>query len=340
MKRGLIIGKFYPFHAGHAHLISTAEKRCDRLVVLVCDRSDQVFNGEERAAWIREAFPSIEVLVIRDIFHDDDSRLWAEYTRAFLGYAPDIVFTSEDYGDAYASFLGAKHILVDKARSTVPISGTLIRSNPYGSWGFLSDSVRAALARRVALVGPGSTGKTTLAKALAEHYETVWVPEFARLYIEGKLTSSMDWKDEEFVCIARVQNAMEDTLARRAQRILFSDTNAWTTRLWHGVYQETKCVSLDELVSDRQYDMVFLMDDDIPFVSDGLRDSERLHRSTTAYFAEQLNRDGIAYTVLSGSSEERKRRAIEACESLLASGKDIFESFPRQGKQKLGSVLI
>ncbi len=226
MKRGIVIGKFYPFHSGHAYLIETARQQSDQLTVLVCDRSDQVFTGAERASWIKESFPEIEVRVMRDIFDDDNSKRWAEYTIAFLGYQPDVVFTSEDYGEGYAHYLGAKHILVDRERLTIPMSGTLARKNPFTQWHRLSAAVRARLVRRVVIMGAESTGTTTIARALAEQLQTVWVPEFGRLYSEGKQPSQTEWKTEEFVFIAEEQNRMEDYYARLANKILICDTGS------------------------------------------------------------------------------------------------------------------
>lgn len=68
--------------------------------------------------------------VIPDTLNDDDSAGWAEYTRRWLGYTPDVVFTSEDYSERYAYYLGCRHVLVDRERRHVAISGTAIRSNP------------------------------------------------------------------------------------------------------------------------------------------------------------------------------------------------------------------
>ncbi len=328
MKKGLVVGKFYPFHSGHAYLISTALKNSDRVVVLVVDKSTQVFSGEERAGWIREAFPDVDIRVVRDIERDDDSAMWAEYTIEILGYAPDVVFTSEDYGIAYAKFLGAEHFLVDKERVTFPISGTKVRENPYLTWEFLSKPVRASLVRRIAIVGAESTGTTTLSRALAQHFHTVWVPEFGRLYSEGKVTSDTAWETEEFARIARAQNSLEDGLARFANKILICDTNAWATRLWHERYLGRLDPSVDALARHRHYDLVILTGDEIPFEQDGLRDGEHIRHAMQKRFRELLRSEGIPHMLLSGSHEARLAKAIQMCESLLVSGSDVFSRFP------------
>jgi NadR type nicotinamide-nucleotide adenylyltransferase len=330
MNRSIVVGKFYPFHAGHAYLIGTALKGSDQVTVLVVDHSTQVLPGEERAAWIREMFPQAKVRVIRDIERDNDSKAWAEYTLALLGYRPDKVFTSEDYGTAYAKFLGAEHILVDKQRVAVPISGTKIRKNPYAAWEHMSAPVRARLARRVALVGAESTGTTTLTRALAKQFRTTWVPEFGRFYTEGKMLSETKWETEEFAFIADIQNRMEDAYARQADRILFCDTTAWATRLWHERYMGRLDPAVDALAHNRRYDLVILTGDEIPFVDDGMRDGEHIRHAMQGRFRELLESECIPYIEVRGSVEERLAQAVVACEGLLRSGDDIFGGFPRQ----------
>ena len=120
--------------------------------------------------------PTAHVRVLDDPGEDDNSRFWAEYTVQRLGYTPDIVFSSEDYGEAYTRYMGCRHIMVDRERVHVPISASAIRSHPLRHWEFLEPCVRAYFVKRVCVVGAESTGTTTLARQLAEHYRTVWVP--------------------------------------------------------------------------------------------------------------------------------------------------------------------
>src|SRR4051794_37854135 len=149
MTRGLIIGKFYPFHNGHKYLIDTAIRQVDQLTVLVGDGPRYKIDAETRCAWIRDEFPQINVQSVPEVPADDDSAGWASYTREFLGYVPDIVFTSEAYGDVWAKFLQTRHVLVDQERHQVACSGTTIRQNPLAHFAYLPPVVRAYFARRV-----------------------------------------------------------------------------------------------------------------------------------------------------------------------------------------------
>ncbi len=113
----------------------------------------------------------VTVLVIDDIYSDDDSKEWADLTIGWLGYSPDAVFTSEDYGDRYAAFMGSTHVLVDKARLQVPCSGTAIRTNLSRNGNIWEPPVRAWFVKRICVLGAESTGTTTLAQALAREFK-------------------------------------------------------------------------------------------------------------------------------------------------------------------------
>ncbi|MBL8211133.1 MAG: AAA family ATPase [Bryobacterales bacterium] len=319
MTRGFVIGKFYPPHRGHSFLIETALANADAVTVAVCDHPSQLIPAALRAAWLREMHPAAAIIVVEDLGHDDDSAFWAGYTRLFLGFTPDIVFTSEDYGHTWAHHLGCRHVQVDKARVQVPVSGTAIRHNPYQHWQYIGPPVRAFFARRVCVLGAESTGSTTLARALAAHFHTAWVPEVGRLYSEGKWTTADAslWTTPEFTCIAETQNRLEDQLARLANRILICDTNSFATRLWHQRYTGALSPEADALAAGRRYDLYLLTAPDIPFVQDGLRDGEHIRHAMHQRFVEELDRLNTDWLLLTGTHEQRMATAIPACQALL-----------------------
>src|ERR1035437_7065411 len=243
---GLVIGKFCPPHRGHKLLIDAATHQSERTVVILCAKPTDTIPGELRGRWLREIHPTVEVMVIDDRYDKNDSRIWADNTVRWVGRAPDAVFTSEDYGDRYAELMGSKHVLVDKPRERVPISGTAMRNDPYANWGFIEPPVRAWFAKRVCVVGAESTGTTTLAKTLAGLLQTAWVDEYGREYSEIKLArNDPDWRSEEFTAIAEEQTRREDDAARRSNRVLICDTNAFVTVLWHRRYIDRKSTRLN-----------------------------------------------------------------------------------------------
>jgi NadR type nicotinamide-nucleotide adenylyltransferase len=180
MTTGFIIGKFYPFHFGHMYLLDVAQANCDHLIVWICEKAEQTVLGHVRAQWIKELYPDVEVRLVPDTLSDDDTQGWATYTLRVLGKAPEIVFTSEDYGEPYAKAMGSKHYLVDKHRVHIPVSGTKVRNDAFANWLFLAPPVRAYFAKRIVVLGAESTGTTTLSRTLAKHFSTAWVPEYGR----------------------------------------------------------------------------------------------------------------------------------------------------------------
>jgi NadR type nicotinamide-nucleotide adenylyltransferase len=309
--RGLVIGKFLPPHRGHRHLIETAAARCRRLTIIVCGKPTDPIPPELRRAWLAEMFPAAEVMLIDDRYDENDSRVWAENTIAWLGRAPDVVFTSEAYGDPYAAHLGCTHVSVDPARGAVACSGTMVRNDPYANWRFIDPPVRGWYARRVCVLGAESTGTTTLARALAEALDTVWVEEYGREYSADKFASGVTtWTTDEFVAIAREQCRREDEAARRANRVLVCDTNALATRLWHRRYVGGESIEVKCIADSQPCDLYLLTGDEIPFVQDGLRDGEHIRSEMHSWFRQALADQPVAWIELRGDPDERLTRAV------------------------------
>lgn len=318
--RGLVVGKFYPPHRGHKYLIDTAQKQVDGLWVIVCGKPEHNPSGDLRAAWLREIHPDVHVLLIDDKLDADDSRLWAENSIRWLGFRPNVVFTSEDYGEAFAGFLECAHVSVDRQRLKVPISGTAVRANPFAHWDFLESCVRSYYAFRVCLVGAESTGKTTLSQALAEYYKTVWVAEYGREYSKRKLESENpdSWTSGEFAHIARTQCKLENDSARHANRILICDTDAFATGIWHRRYMNCASREVEAITSTHRCPDLYLVPDvATPFVQDGTRDGEHIREWMHEVFIRELTTRKLPFYTLSGSPEERLRVAINLIDETL-----------------------
>jgi NadR type nicotinamide-nucleotide adenylyltransferase len=323
--QGVVLGKFLPFHTGHEHLIRTALGRVRNLTVIVVARGDQAIPGATRGRWIEEAFPDARVVVLDQDevgLADHDTDGWARETIRAVGRAPDVVFTSEDYGDAWAAAMGAEHVLVDRRRRAVPISATRIRRDPQRHFEYLSRGARAHYVKRVVLLGAESTGKTTLARALAEHYGTVWNPEFGHVYSWFRAEPADDWASwttGEFVEIAQTQNWYEDFMATQARRVLFCDTSAWTTNLFHELYLGERSAEVDRLAG-REYDLAIVCDPMTPFAQDEFgarRDGPHRAAMHEAYI-RHLDETGARYVVVAGTHAQRMQQATAAVDALLA----------------------
>ena len=319
--RGLVIGKFYPPHRGHKYLIEVAKSQCEDLTVIICWKPNETISGRLRASWLQKIHPDVHVMVIEDDkLADDDSASWAAYTVALLGYTPDAVFTSEAYGDPYASFMGTVHVLVDLTRTHIPISATIVRKDPLASARYLEPCVRAHFARRVCVLGAESTGTTTIARSLGEHYKTVWIPEYGRMYSEGKLKAGKEaeWRSEEFLFIAHQQAALEDALAESSNGLVICDTDPFATSVWHERYLGKPLPALDTYAVDRSYALYIVTGDEIPFVQDGTRDGEHVRHDMHKRFIEKLIQYKKPFVVVSGDPDQRLKAAIVAIEKTFS----------------------
>ncbi|MER6216012.1 AAA family ATPase [Streptomyces sp. NPDC001272] len=352
---GLVLGKFYPPHAGHHHLVRTAQDQCERLTVLVCAASVESVPLADRVAWMREEHPGAEVVgAVDDIPVDlHDPRVWEAHMaifRAAVGRPVDAVFTSEEYGTELARRFGAEEVCVDPARTLFPVSGTAVRADPAGCWEFLGPAVRAALTRRVVVLGAESTGTTTLSRELAAHYrrrggvwaKTGWVAEYGREYSEEKLAAARaadpaaSWEDvaftsREFPVIARRQDENEERAARLGSPVLFCDTDSFATGIWHERYVGGRNREVERIAARTRRDLYLLTDHEhVPFEDDGLRDGPELRPWMTARFSRELARTGRRFLLVSGDRGSRLAQAVAAVDGLLAEGWQFAAPLPER----------
>ncbi len=322
-RHGLVIGKFYPFHKGHEYLISEAMKVCEDLTVLVCYNTvKENISGTNRANWIRETFgAAISVKVIFDIDKDDDSIAWAEHTKTIFNemkwFLPDVFISSESYGFPFSEAMGIPHVLVDIDRNTFPISGTMVRENPTKYYHMLPTATQHYYSQKMVVLGAESTGTSTLAKALSEHYNVACVPEFGRYFVENLPMRVEDyvWSRNDFVNIARMQEMWIESYIPM-NRMLVCDTDSFATVLWHERYMGGWDRSIDMTEGERIY---ILTADDIPFVQDGTRDGEHIRHDMHLNFINKLRDCRKTFIVVSGSHEERMKAAIKFIESKILS---------------------
>jgi len=314
---GVTVGKFNPPHLGHLHLIRCAAGRVDHLYVLLGDRTGQSIGAYRRARWLDIDSPgNVTVLVTPDDLPEANEP-WAKRALDVLPQAPDVAFTSEPWGPGWAEAMGATHVSVDLARDSHPITATALRQDLRANFEWLAPAARVDLVHRVVLAGAESTGKTTLAEALARHFQTTWVPEYGRQYWHGRAhLADQRWQTEEFRHIARTHHDMADELARRASGgLLILDTDALVTNVWHHRYCGATDADVAEMATRHRPDLYLVAAPDFDWVQDGTRESqderEEMHRLTL----EMVSNSGSAYEVVGGAHEERLDAAIAAIES-------------------------
>jgi NadR type nicotinamide-nucleotide adenylyltransferase len=324
MTTALVLGKFLPPHAGHVHLVERARGMADEVMVLLLANSGEPIPVEVRHRWLEELFPwaTVRSAVVDHVIDYSDAAVydfWAATIKEVTGRQSfDLLLTSEPaYGDMTAERIGARHVLVDPDRAAVPLSATMVRANPYAHWEQLSPGVRAWYAKRVLLTGAESTGTTTTAEALAELYQTVWVPEYGREYSIPKDARGETWTTAEFVHIARRQQELEDEAAREANRILFCDTDALATAIWHEQYLGSRAPEVEAVARARTYDLILLTAADIPWVQDGDRNSDEVRQRMQRRFEAELALRPEPVVELRGPLATRLATAIEAIDTHL-----------------------
>jgi len=167
---------------------------------------------------------------------------------------------------------------------------------------------------KIAVVGPESTGKSTMSAFLANHYRTVWVPEFARGYCE-KLTEPPTWDDE--VNMFYGQLALEAEFLPQANKLLICDTTFLTVKIWSDyTFGRSPQEVLDELLVHR-YHFYLLLDIDLPWEEDPLRDFPHMREHFMEVWHKELKELGASYMVISGTGKNRYANAVAAIDAFL-----------------------
>ncbi len=182
--------------------------------------------------------------------------------------------------------------------------------------------------KKIVILGPESTGKSTLCKELAAHYQTLWCPEYARAYL---LEHGTHYTFDDLLTIAKGQLALEDqtlALLEEKQRHygdptkiwpLFIDTDMYVMKVWcEFVFQKCHRFILDQLVQ-RRYDQYLLCNVDLPWVKDELREYPDLvtRKKLFRHYKDCMVHQQVPWALISGKANDRLDQAIEVVDQLL-----------------------
>lgn len=192
----------------------------------------------------------------------------------------------------------------------------------------VNNVITGKMTKKIVVLGPESTGKSSLCKILAERYNTVWCPEFAREYL---LENGKDYNFEDLAVIAKGQLALEEaylvkvaTMVKDGQiaptnPFLFIDTDMYVMKVWcEFVFGKCHFHILEE-ITQRNYDLYLLCDIDLPWIKDELREypDEKPRQELYNIYKDILINQPIPWVNISGNYEERLSKAVAAIESLL-----------------------
>lgn len=348
MVNGLFFGKFAPLTTGHIAAIVKAATKVDELFVVLCwdekfqntlsPELQKIMTKRNRLMWLKDTFkhmPKINVLVV----DETPIKAYPEGSEDFTGLVlneifhstgchsyPEIdkVFSSEtDYNEYFSKYWPeSEHVLIDPDREFVNISATRVRSNPYKYWDLLAPAAHKHFVKKVCIIGVESTGKSTLTINLANHFSTEYVEEVGRTICENEYHWSEDMMNiEDYVYVAMEHKVKEHKVAKTANKVMFSDTNNLITLFSAECMGKTSPI-LSQMAFAEEYDLVIMLDIDVPWVYDPLRLNYCPERRKETF--EQLKflckAHNVTYTTISGGFESRFSEAVGLVNNLLLSG--------------------
>jgi NadR type nicotinamide-nucleotide adenylyltransferase len=170
--------------------------------------------------------------------------------------------------------------------------------------------------KKIVVIGPESTGKSTLSEALAKQLHTVWVPEFARNYISSL---QRPYTEDDLLAIAKGQLLSEDTLLQKANKYLICDTDLNVIKVW-SEHKYNRCHKwILEQIAERKYDLYLLTFIDVTWQSDPQREHPNLEMRQYFYniYLDIVQNSGIPWTEIRGTHEERLQSALNAIHHLI-----------------------
>lgn len=343
MNNGLFFGKFAPLTTGHISAITRAAAQVDRLFVILCwdqkfqnTLSDDLYGRmtlRNRLLWLKDAFkhmPHVEVAYVdesqiqsypegsvpfTDLVRDE---LWHSFKETYVHK----VFSSEtEYNEYFANnWPECEHIIIDPDRELVNICATKVRSNPYEHWDFLAPQAKQHFVKKVCIIGVESTGKSTMTINLANHFSTQSVEEVGRTICESEYHFSEDMMNiEHYEYVAMQHKIKEYNVAKTANKVMFSDTNNMITMFSAGCMGKYSNL-LKEMAKAEKYDLVIMLDIDVPWVYDPLRtnNTQQKRESTFQYLKDICTDVGMEYVLVSGEDyNERLYKCIDLVNNLL-----------------------
>ncbi|MBY0359349.1 MAG: AAA family ATPase [Candidatus Obscuribacterales bacterium] len=295
-KTGLIRESFLSQQNSHVYLVDFAQSYADKLFIALIESENDLVTGNQRIQWLKARCPDAQIVLIQP---ETNSQQLLE----LLGFIPDFVFGIAKNSKGLAAELGAHFIPIDCEQSIANIDSTVIGQDPL-------------TLQRVCIFGPESTGKSTLTANLAKHFNTVFVPEYARTYIDS---NNNELKQTDFNYFARGHIASEKAFARQANRLLFSDTDLIITTIWSDWLYGSCSPWIKEQAEKQNYDLYLLTDVDVPWVADPQRYLPNERQSFLKRCQDELEKRNLPYVQIKGTWEERLQKAITAVMSIMHS---------------------
>ena len=273
MIKGFIIGKFMPLTKGHEALIEFGLANCDELTVMLGAEINEPIDYVKRMLWLMRKYSYVkkinlvlDVVTPPSLDYDNLSKWWGKRIKSRYGVY-DILFSSEKYGEVLAETMGAKNMIFDIHRKTVPVSATMIRENPVTNWDFISVQSKPDSVKTICIVGTESTGKTVLCQKLADHYNTNWSKEIGRdLILDTNKCTINDLQLVGYEHLNEIHRQKET-----ANKILFVDTDIYITKSYSNFLLGDIPKWPYWAYESSDMDLRIFLKSDAPYVNDGTR---------------------------------------------------------------------
>jgi NadR type nicotinamide-nucleotide adenylyltransferase len=319
-RRGFLLGKFMPPHAGHISLIRAARALVDELTVLVCWLPGDPIPGEKRLQWMRELAPDCRVVGHGEVVPqapEDSADFWPIWRTIVAAAHPepiDYLFAGEAYGAQLARQVGGLFVPLGGRvlglgdDPVARLSASAVRADPAAHWPYLPAPVQAHYRRTICLHGTESTGKTTLAARLAQATGALTVGEYGRSHCEAH---KEPLTRDDLLLIGHAQQAMIAAAAPYAGPLLIADTDALMTAAWCEMLLGERPA---ELMAAPKADLYLLLEPDLPWVNDGTRlFADPADRHRFAMIASQVLIDaGVPFVRIAGQGDARLAVALGA----------------------------
>lgn len=318
--KGVVVADFQPVCNSHVFLVNFARSYVDELTIVVDEHASDLIAYEVREKWLRELFPGVTIVKARSkVWHKSDgasiSRELVAVCRKALPKSGGFIFCLEERGKKLASELNATSVPIDVSALGPVVSEKDVRRDPLKFWHALPEAVRPHFVKKVCIYGPESTGKSTLTKNLAAHFNTLAVPEYAYQYI---LDTGRDITTDDMLAIVRGQIASQNAAARHANKILFCDTDPMTSIIWSGRLTGVVPQYIKDMANRHHYDQYLVTNIDVPFVMDEHRYIESERRALLERCLHEVESRHRPFKLVSGGWDERLQTAIAAVEEMLA----------------------
>lgn len=340
---GVITLKAAPLHSGHIFAITQASTQVEQLyVILSFDQKwlDNLPNSDfwskhltktNRILWLKRTFQDLKHITILCVDETDMGAYpegvqeWTDQVKNQLKdehnvESVDKWFSSEpEYTWWIEKYFNCENVIIDAERKEFDISATKIRENPYKHWQYLPTLVRKELLLKVAIIGTESSAKSTLIRYLAKTYNTSWVEEYGRTYCENEMCMDESLlKLDDYGIIASTRYYQEKEAELTANQLLFLDTNAFVTQFYCQLFENDRNQLVDAYIEQENFDLIIHLDDNVEWVSDGLRiNSDR--SITNTLFDDMLNEYNIKdqnYHFITGNYKQRLDSAMKLVDEM------------------------